>query len=125
MRGKSMSRSVRNQSGINQSSINNTTNMTTDNTGSPLKNVQVKMDKPRFLNLVHPDSFFTQRAPHMFDPGCVYRCSGRHPRDCEKYHKSKNCLPMSPTLEKLNILNYDKMNKMDKLVVKHISEYLP
>jgi len=32
---------------------------------------------------------------------------------------------MSPTLERLNIEKYDKIDKLDKLVVKHISEYLP
>jgi hypothetical protein len=32
---------------------------------------------------------------------------------------------MSPTLERLNIENFDKYSKMEKLVVKHISEYMP
>ena len=82
-------------------------------------------DKPRYLNLVHPDSLFTQRVPHNFDPKCLYRCRNRHPRDCEKYRKSANCLPMSPTLERLNIHTFDRQGKLDKIVTKHISEYMP
>ena len=120
-----MRKSTINMSSINQTN-NTTNNFTSDSPSKMLSTIVATKDKPRYLNIVHPDSFFTQKAPHNFDPKCLFGCKGpNHPRECEKFRRPKNYLPMSPTLERLNIEKYDKIDKLDKLVVKHISEYLP
>lgn len=54
-----MSRSTRiNASGINQSSIGNTTNVTEMSPGKGNEFKAIK-DKPRYLNLIHQDNFYT------------------------------------------------------------------
>lgn len=72
-----------------------------------------------YLNFTRPDAFYVQRGPRKFEPLDQNKSVFRGEKETYQSY-----LTPCPTLERLNIANYDKKRKMDLINVKHLSEFI-
>ena len=78
-------------------------------------------DKPVYLNYVKHDSFFvnSMKGPRKFEPAVGKKSMFRGEKaQFESY------LTPCPTLERLNIANYDQKGRMDEMAIKKLEEFV-